>query len=109
MGLSAPNLLEYEVTNAVVQAHRRGRLDGEQVERILRSFALLEIALRPIGWAQILPFAQRFERSAYDAAYLALAESMGERLITGDLRMYNAVRHSLDWVLWVGDYPAGVR
>ena len=48
--------------------------------------------------------AQQFNRSAYDAAYLTLAENLGTQLITGDRRLYNAVSAQLPWVLWIGDY-----
>jgi predicted nucleic acid-binding protein len=102
--LVAPNLLLYEVTNAVVQARRRQRISDEQAEDILSSFERLGIALRPVDWQRMLPLAIRFDRSAYDAAYLALAGATGQPLVTGDLRMYNAVHEHLDWVQWVGDY-----
>ena len=102
--LAAPDLLLYKVTNAVVQARRRGRISDEQVEDILSSFEGLNIVLRSVTWQQMLPLAQRFDRSAYDAAYLALAEATAQPLVTGDLRMYNAVREHLDWVKWIGDY-----
>jgi predicted nucleic acid-binding protein len=102
--LAAPNLLLYEVTNAVLQARRRGRIDDEQAEDILSSFEGLRIALQPVTWQQMLPLAIRFDRSAYDAAYLALAESTDQPLITGDSRMYHAVRQHLHWVRWIGDY-----
>lgn len=102
--LAAPSLLLYEVTNAVVQARRQGRIDDEQLQAILCSFEGLGIALSSVTWQQMLPFALRFERSAYDAAYLALAEAAGQPLVTGDSRMYNAVCEHLDWVRWIGDY-----
>ena len=44
------------------------------------------------------------QRSAYDSAYLALAESQGVWFFTGDKRLFNAVRQSLAWVKWIGDY-----
>ncbi len=103
--LTAPTLLLYEVTNAVLQARRRGRIDDEQADDILSSFEGLGIALESVTWQQMLPLAVRFDRSAYDAAYLALAEVTEQPLITGDSRMYNAVREHLDWVQWIGDYP----
>ena len=103
--LVAPTLLLYEVTNAVVQAQRRGRISDEQAGNVLTSFEGLRIALRPVTWQQILPLALRFDRSAYDAAYLALAEITEQPLITGDRRLYNAVHEHLDWVQWMGDYP----
>jgi predicted nucleic acid-binding protein len=102
--LVAPTLLLYEVTNAAVQARRRGRISDEQTEKILTSFEGLKIALKPVTWQQVLPLALRFDRSAYDAAYLALAETGGHQLITADRRLYNAVHERLDWVLWMGDY-----
>jgi predicted nucleic acid-binding protein len=101
--LVAPTLLLYEVTNAVVQAMRRGRISGEEGETILDAFEGLGIEMEPVTWQQMLSLAQRFDRSAYDAAYLALAEARGEPLVTGDLRLYHAARDHLDWVRWIGD------
>lgn len=103
--LTAPTLLLYEVTNAVLQARRRGRISDEQAEGILSAFEGLGIVLEPVTWQQILSLAVRFDRSAYDAAYLALAQVTEQDLVTGDLRMYNAVREHLDCVQWIGDYP----
>jgi predicted nucleic acid-binding protein len=102
--LEAPDLLLYEVTNAVVEARHRARLNDEQAADILSSFEGLGITFKPVSWKQMLPIALRFDRSAYDAAYLALAEADDQPLITGDARMYNAVREHLPWVQWIGDY-----
>lgn len=102
--LAAPTLLLYEVTNAVVQARRRGHISDEQAEKILTSFEGLGIALKPVTWQHVLPLALRFDRSAYDAAYLALAKTSEQPLITADRRLYNAVHEHLDWVQWMGDY-----
>jgi len=99
--LVAPSLILYEVTNAVVQAARRERITDEQGEDILTAFDGLGIKMEPVTWQQVWPLARCFDRPAYDAAYLALAEARGEILVTGDLRMYNAVRDHLDWVRWI--------
>jgi predicted nucleic acid-binding protein len=104
--LKAPALLLYELSNAVWQAERRGRVTLDQAERLIQSFADLDIELIQPSWGEMLTLARQFERSAYDAAYLALAQRLGEPLITADLRLYNAVHPHLDWVLWIGDYPA---
>jgi predicted nucleic acid-binding protein len=101
--LAAPTLLFYEFTNAVLQAARRGRITNEEGEAILVAFDGLGIELDTVTWQQILPLARQFDRSAYDAAYLALAEAREETLVTGDLRLYNAVRDTLDWVQWIDD------
>lgn len=95
--LEAPDLLLYEVTKAVVQARRCGRLNDEQAQELLSAFGGLGVALKPVSWQQMLPMALRFDRPAYDAAYLALAEADAQPLITGDARMYNAVREHLHW------------
>lgn len=102
--LSAPDLLLYEVSNAVVQAVRRGRINTEQAHDILASLEGLGIEWQAVAWPAMLSIAQRFDRSAYDAAYVALAEAMDQPFITGDRRLYNAVQEHLDWVLWIGDY-----
>jgi predicted nucleic acid-binding protein len=103
--LAAPALLLYEVTNAVVQAQRRGHITDRQAQGILTSLEGLEIALRPVTWQRMLPMAVRYDRSAYDAAYLALAEMTEQPLITGDRRLYNAVHGHLPWVHWMEDWP----
>ena len=101
--LTAPTLLVYEVTNAVLQAVRRGRVDIEEGEAILVAVDGLDIETKLIAWRRMLTLARRYNRSAYDAAYLALAEAEGESFVTGDLRLYNAVHDQLDWVHWLGE------
>jgi predicted nucleic acid-binding protein len=102
--LKAPDLLPYELANAVWQAERRRRINPNQCNEIIQAMAGLRIEILSLDWAEMLPLARRFGRSAYDAAYLALAESLGETLITGDECLYNAVHNQLDWVRWLGTY-----
>jgi predicted nucleic acid-binding protein len=102
--LRAPELISYELCNAVWQAERRGRITPNQADQILKSIEGLEIGLEAVSWRETLPMAQRFGCSAYDAAYLALAELRGEPFITGDLRLYNTVHAALSWVTWIGDF-----
>jgi predicted nucleic acid-binding protein len=106
--LKAPALLPYQLSNAVWQAERRGRVSRSQADEILQAFARLDIEIIPQTWGEMLPLARRFNRSAYDAAYLALAEARKEALITADERLYNAVHGQLDWVIWIRDYPGTV-
>ena len=102
--LKAPALIVYEVTNAVWQAERRERISSAQADEILQAAAGLDIELLPSNWGGSLPLARRFGRSAYDAAYLALAEGLGESMVTADERLYNAVHAKLKWVLWLTTY-----
>ena len=103
--LKAPALLPYELSNAVWQAERRARITRFQAEEILQSMTGLVIEIVTQDWGVMLPLARKFDRSAYDAAYLVLAQDTGESFIIGDLRLYNAVHTHLDWVLWIGEYP----
>jgi predicted nucleic acid-binding protein len=109
--LKAPDLLPYELANAVWQAERRGRITHAQADEILQAMSGLEIEIVseiwgvPPSWEGMLPLARRFNLSVYDAAYLMLAKEGGEPLLTGDLRLYNSVHPELDWVLWIEDYP----
>ena len=105
INLKAPALLPYELSNAVWQAERRGRISREQSEEILAAMTGLEIDIVGQSWGEMLPLARKFGRSAYDAAYLALGQATGKPLITGDKRLYNAVHNELDWVIWIEDYP----
>lgn len=102
--LRAPGLVIYELSNALRQAERRKRITAEKVEEIIEAMKGLQIEILPLELGEMLPLARRFDRSAYDAAYLTLAEKMDEELITGDERLYDAVREHLDWVVWIENY-----
>ncbi|MBN1954997.1 MAG: type II toxin-antitoxin system VapC family toxin [Anaerolineae bacterium] len=101
--LVAPTLILYELINSVRQAERRERITTQEGESILESFERLGIKLEAVEWKETLVLAREFDRSGYDAAYLALAKARGEKLITGDQRLYNAVRDHLDWVEYIGE------
>ena len=102
--LLAPTLLPYEVTNGVLQAIRRARIGLEKGREILTAFQGLGIPTMEAPWQRALELARTYDRSAYDGAYLALAEETGSKLVTGDRRLYNAVKDHLSWVLWIEDY-----
>jgi len=106
--LLAPSLLPYEITNAVLnvmrQAKRKDLLTEERALEILEGVHKLRLPLRDVAIKRIFRVARMYRRSAYDAAYLALAEEEGIPFITGDKRLYNAVKDRLPWVEWVEGY-----
>lgn len=106
ISLSAPTLFSYEISNAVWQGVRRQRISRLEAEEILGTVDNLAIAQKSVKWQDVLPFAAQFDRSTYDAAYLALANTQKQIFVTGDLRLYNAVQAELSWVQWIGDYEA---
>jgi len=103
----APTLLPYEVTNAILQAVRRDRITLGKGQEILSVFQGVGIPTAVVSWQRALELARTYDRSAYDGAYLALAEETGSKLVTGDRRLYNAVKDHLPWVLWIEDYAPG--
>ncbi|MEW6328020.1 MAG: type II toxin-antitoxin system VapC family toxin [Thermodesulfobacteriota bacterium] len=100
----APSLITYEIINACLVAHRKGRIALELAKEALEEMLLLEI--RREGVEQLAPrifdISCRYKRSAYDASYIALAEAHNCDLITGDERLYNAVSKHLKWVKLLG-------
>ena len=102
--LQAPTLLPYELINAILQAVRRERIDPAKGKEILTAYFDLGIRTVQVSWQRVFELACTYDRSAYDGAYLALAEETGSKLVTGDRRLYNAVKDHLPWVLWIGDY-----
>lgn len=99
-----PTLLPYEVTNAILQAVRRDRIDLKKGQEILSAFEGLDIPTAAVSWQRTLELAHTYDRSAYDGAYLALAEETGSHLVTGDRRLYNALKDHLPRVRWIEDY-----
>lgn len=104
LNLLAPTLLTYEVTNAIFQAVRRHHIDLAKGKEILTTFQDLNIRMIEVSWQRIWELASPYNRSAYDGVYLALAGTMESKLVTGDRRLYNAVKDHLPWVLWIEDY-----
>ena len=101
----SPALLEYEVTNGLVVARKRGRLPEDFIISAIEGF--LNLGLRIVGlsglYSRVVYYCKAYNRSAYDACYLALAEAEGVPFITADEGLYKAVKKDLDWVKWLGD------
>jgi predicted nucleic acid-binding protein len=81
-----------EVANGLLVAQRKGRVTDPQVGEFLEDLAALAIRVIPVAAAAQLPailrLAEYYRLTAYDAAYLELAQSVGLPLATldGDLR-----------------------
>ncbi len=103
----APPLLAFEGTSVICNKMQRGLVPPEEAELMFKAFHLLDVRLLyPDGLHETAwEMANRFNRpQAYDSHYLALAEILGLELWTADKRLYNAVKHDLSWVKWLGDY-----
>ncbi len=104
--LLTPTLFDYEVTNTLKIAVMRARLTEADAITALQQYKNFNIQRYDFFPLQSLTFqlANQHKRSVYDATYLALAQSQGIDLITGDKRLFNAVNLPLSWVKWIGDY-----
>jgi predicted nucleic acid-binding protein len=104
--LLTPTLFDYEIANALRVAVTRQRLSEPDAAAALADFAQYTIIRYDFTGIASLTFhlSGQYQRSAYDSAYLALAQSQGVWFFTGDKRLFNAVGHVLSWVNWLGDY-----
>ncbi len=88
--LYAPRLLLEEVANALLTGCRRGRWNGAAADRAYQRLRRLPVHLvdtpadRDRGW----DLSRRYdEHPVYDMIYVALAERLGDQLITADARL----------------------
>ena len=105
VNLAAPSLLVFELTNGMLTAIRRGRLPRNLAEEGLRNLLATGIRLLPVDPLRILSLSLHWKVSAYDGAYLALAEQLESGVWTGDKTFYKACRRKGSRVRWIGDYP----
>ena len=85
-----PHLADSEVANALRGQVLRGRVEAADAERALTRWARLGVRrFAVIGLLERM-WELRDNLTAYDAAYVALAESLGYRLLTADARLANA-------------------
>ncbi len=102
--LLAPSLWVYEITNGLVVAVRRGRIDESMGEQALYHFLALGVRLVDPPPVEVYKEARRLDIAAYDAAYLALARALNVPVWTGDWRFYQAARGRTSVVRWIGDF-----
>lgn len=92
VSLYAPTLLPDEWASGVANAIARGRFDRDQLPEAWNEFANLSLDLQDIGDGcldAVRIALQLRRRSAYDAAYLALAQRLGVECWTLDTGLYN--------------------
>ncbi|MGQ9645766.1 MAG: type II toxin-antitoxin system VapC family toxin [Thermodesulfobacteriota bacterium] len=91
-----PALWWYEMANALITAERRKRLAENERMRLIELYRMLPIqtdtALDTDVMYRFQTLATEYELSAYDAAYLELAQRRGLGLATLDQRLRSAAR-----------------
>ena len=91
--LAAPHLLDVEVAQVLRRYHAAGALDGPRGEEALADLA--DLPLTRYSHVLVLPriWDLRHTLTAYDAAYVARAETMGVPLLTRDSRLAASPGH----------------
>jgi predicted nucleic acid-binding protein len=95
--LVAPDLLVGEFGNVLWKKVRRGELDGAEAREIGDAFVqACPVSLRPsLPYSALaLDLALRFDRSVYDALFLAVAVAHECSYVTADERLVNALAQS---------------
>jgi len=90
--LVAPEILPYEVGNALVVVRRRGRLTDKEVLRACASAEQIAVRLLPVAVAPALELAMQFGIYAYDVYYLQCCIDGRLPLLSLDARMCDAAR-----------------
>jgi predicted nucleic acid-binding protein len=93
VSLHAPHLLDVEVSQVLRRLVAQGELEAERARQALGDFA--DFPIERYSHELLLPriWELRHNLTAYDAAYVALAETLGATLLTGDRRIGRAPGH----------------
>jgi predicted nucleic acid-binding protein len=91
--LHAPELLDLEVAQVLRRLVREGAVSATRAEAAIQD--LLDLRITRYPHSVLLPriWQLRQNLSAYDAAYVALAEKLNATLLTRDTRLATAARH----------------
>jgi predicted nucleic acid-binding protein len=88
--LTAPELVDLEVTSVLRRQVRAGAVDVRRAALALADLAALPLRRAPHRPLLARCWELRDNLTVYDAAYVALAEALNETLLTGDVRLSRA-------------------
>ena len=88
--LHAPYLLDCEIASVGLKKLKADRVSLESVSLALQAFARLPIERHGVAAESLLVVAERYRLTAYDAAYLCVAEELGAPLATLDEKLAEA-------------------
>lgn len=88
--LHAPHLLDCEIASVGLKKLKLDRVSVESVSLALRAFARLPIERHGVAAESLLTVAERYRLTAYDAAYLCVAEELSAPLATLDAKLADA-------------------
>jgi predicted nucleic acid-binding protein len=96
----APALIDAEISSVVrglsITAKPEVQISAERAREMLADYAGLRIVRHPMQPLQGRAFEMRYNLTAYDTMYIALAESLGLPLLTDDTKLATAPGHNAD-------------
>jgi len=93
--MRVPALFVYELSNALVMAHRRNRLGFDVLQEVFNKLSSMEIAVDPATRetsARLGTLALTYGLTSYDAAYLDLGLRTGFPIATLDKALIKAMQ-----------------
>lgn len=91
--LHVPHLLDVEIAQVIRRYAAKGDIDGERGRAALADLAHLPVRRYPHDFLLPRMWDLRNNLTAYDAAYVALAEALDAPLLTRDRRLAAAAGH----------------
>ena len=88
----SPEVLPYEIGNALIAMKKKGRLTGREILRVLDISQKIAVRLVPVKIHEAMKIAIRFNIYAYDAYYLECCIENKAPLISLDERMCQIAR-----------------
>lgn len=107
MELYAPDLIYSEIGNILWKKWKRGEIDAEDIYTLIGDFKAVDLniyrtdKLMSMAW----DIARKYDRTFYDSLYIALAVKHECRVVTADLKLFNALKATSlkKHILWIGD------
>jgi len=106
--VAVPELWHYELLNVLRTAVLRGRvtaLDARKAATLMGSLPVESVPAGSQGHSEIVTAAIELGLSAYDAAYIGLAQMRGDELITADTAMLD-LRLRFPWIRSLDEFLA---
>jgi predicted nucleic acid-binding protein len=92
------SLWTFEIANVLAVNERKGRIDPSISDEFLETLSALDIRVDrsapPVDGKSLLPLVRRHRLTAYDTAYLELAQRWGLPLATFDMDLITAAQQA---------------
>jgi len=97
-----PEIFHAEILNVLVVSEKRGRLNSDNTQKILRFLLDLNfLTISHLDKEDVLELAKMYSLTSYDAIYLSLAKKEGLQLATLDKKLEKACVS--EGAFWSGD------